>query len=71
MCVCSDLTHLRVGQIHGPGEDDPFHNLAAGRCGQRAGVSVITINRRRQQIPQDKRPEAGLLFWVGRDIGGD
>lgn len=65
VCVCVDLTHLWVGQIHGPGEDDPFHYFAAGRRGQRTGVSVITINRWRQQIPQDKWPEAGLFFWVG------
>lgn len=71
VCVCSDLTHLWVGQIHRPGEDDPFHYLAAGWRGQRTGVSVITINWRRQQIPQDKRPEAGFFFWVGQDIDTD
>lgn len=63
--VCVDLTHLWVGQIHGPGEDDPLHYLDAGRRGQRAGVSVITVHRGRQQVPQDERPEVGLLFWGG------
>lgn len=68
VCVCVDLTHLWVGQIHRPGEDDPLHYLAAGWRGQRAGVSVIAVHRRWQQIPQDEWPEVGLLFCVEHGI---
>lgn len=68
VCVCVDLTHLWVGQIYRPGEDDPLHYLAAGWRGQRSGVSVITVHRRWQQIPQDEWPEVGLLFCVEHGI---
>lgn len=65
--VCG-ITHLCMGQKYRPGENDPFHHLAAGRRGQRAGISVITVHWWRQQIPQGEWLEVGLLFCVKQGI---
>jgi len=41
MCVCV-FANLVVGQVNRPTEDDPLHDLTAGRCSERASVAVIT-----------------------------
>lgn len=45
-------------------EDDPLHNFATRRGGQRTRVPVIAPQGRRQEIPEDKRIQKGLLLCV-------
>lgn len=58
------VSHLFVGDIDRSAEDDPLHHLAAGRCGQRAGVAVVASQWGWQQVLQHKRLQDSLFFYM-------
>lgn len=45
MCVCTNLVE---GKVNRPTEEDPLHYFTAGRRRERASVTVIASQRRRQ-----------------------
>ena len=60
--VC--FSYLFVGDEDRSAEDDPFYHLTAGRSGQRAGITIVTSQRWRQQILQHKRLQDRLFFYM-------
>lgn len=58
-------TYLMVRNGNGLPENDPLHNLTAGRGGQGTCVAVVTPQRRWQQVPQHKGIQEGLFLCGG------
>jgi hypothetical protein len=48
----------------GPPEDDPLHDFATWWSGQGAGVPVVAAQGCRQEVPEDKRIQEGLLLCL-------
>jgi hypothetical protein len=57
-------TYLMVRDGDGPPEDDPLHDFATWWSGQGAGVPVVAAQGCRQEVPEDKRIQEGLLLCL-------
>jgi hypothetical protein len=55
----------------GPPEDDPLHDFATWWSGQGAGVPVVAAQGCRQEVPEDKRIQEGLLLCLEKEHNGN
>lgn len=72
--VITPLPHLSTAHLFrgnlGPSmEDSPEHTLVAGRSGERAIVTEVLCQQRREQPSHVEGRHGGLLIWARTDSG--